>query len=447
MYLAKDVFLVAGISRSGIAATEFLLSHGAKCYIFDELVSETVSASMSALAAKGAIEVKPEEIENIIPLIDVLVLSPGIPIDNRVPIAAKKAGKRIIGEMELAGLYSTCPIVAVTGTNGKTTTCSLISDILQTAGVKHILAGNIGVPFTSKLSETDENTVAVTEVSSFQLETMHSFSPHIAVVTNVSEDHLSRHYNMQNYVYLKSKLLFNLKESEFAVLNYDDFIVRGFSEKTKGNVVYFSAKEKADGAYLQDGVIYFRGEAVMERSLIRLGGEHNLYNILAAVAVCKLLKLENNVIAEGIIGFKGIKHRIEYIKTAGGVDYYNDSKATNVDSTLKALEAMDKPAVLLLGGKDKGQDYDGLFRACGEKNVAKVILYGETRYKMLKSAERAGFENFCVATDLFAATHLARSEAKAGQCVLLSPACASFDEFTGYEQRGDKFAEIVGNFT
>ena len=447
MFLGTDVFLIVGISRSGIAATEFLLSQGAKCYVCDELSSDGIDASIAALCQKGAIKAEASKINEIMPFIDVVVLSPGVPIDNSIPISAKRAGKRIIGEMELGYLYSVCPIVAVTGTNGKTTTCSMIADVLQKAEIKHKLAGNIGIPFTSEISSLDAHTVAVTEVSSFQLETLCSFTPHIAVVTNVSEDHLVRHYTMQNYIFLKSKILANLRESEFAVLNYDDYVVRGFAEKTKGKIIYFSAKEKVDGAYVEDDMIMWRGDAVMDKRLMTLGGEHNLYNALATVAVCKALKIPDTAIAEAIIEFKGIKHRIEFIKSVGGVDFYNDSKATNVDSTVKALRSMTKPTVLLLGGKDKGQSFDELFEACKQLNVVKAVLFGETRYKMLKSAEKVQFENYCVASNMESAVKLAYCEARSGQSVLLSPACASFDEFSGYEERGAKFAEIVGNFT
>ena len=446
MYLNKTVFLVAGISRSGIAATEFLLSHGAECFICDEMDTEGIRTSTAMLYAKGARPISGDEAIEAMDKIDVLVMSPGIPIDNRIPLAAKRAGKRIIGEMELGFLYSTCPIVAVTGTNGKTTTCSLIASVLDRAGVDCRAVGNMGVPFTSKLSELDCNTVAVTEVSSFQLETLNAFSPHIAIVTNVAEDHLSRHYNMQNYIFLKSKILKNLKESEYAVLNYDDYVVRGFSEKTKGKVEYFSLKEKVDGAYIEGDMLYYKGNAVMDTRLIRLKGEHNLYNILACVAACKVLGVSDNDIAEGIIAFKGISHRIEFVRSIRGIDFYNDSKATNVDSTIKALNAMSKPTVLLLGGKDKGQSFDSLFEACKAKNVVKIILFGECRYKLLKSAERAEMDCYCLASSLSSAVSLAFSEAEVGQNVLLSPACSSFDEFSGFEERGARFAEIVNGF-
>ncbi len=443
MYLDQTVFLIAGVSKSGSAATDFLLSKGAKCFVIDEGKGSNVTEALKKLSEKGAVIASSANLEDVIKKIDVLVLSPGIPIDNAIPIMAKKAGKRIIGELELGYLYSNSPIVAVTGTNGKTTTCSIISEILQKANVKSLLVGNIGVPFTSKMSETDSSTVAVTEVSSFQLETLTAFTPHIAVITNITEDHLSRHYNMQNYIYLKSKILFNLKESEYAVLNYDDYIVRGFADKTKGKVVYFSLKERVDGAYIEDGLICYKGRSIADVSLITIQGEHNLYNILASVAAAKLLNVPDEIIAEAVIEFKGIKHRIEFVRTLNGVDFFNDSKATNADSTVKAIRSMQKPTVLILGGRDKGQSFDALMEECRTLGVKKLILYGESRYKMLKSAERTEFENYCVATNLYSAVHLAYREAAEGDAVLLSPACASYDEFSGYEERGKKFIEIV----
>ena len=443
MYLGKDVFLVVGGSLSGSAAAEFLLSHGAKCYICDGNAEVLASKTITDLCAKGAIPVCSGEIDEALSAASVAVLSPGVPIDGDIPLKAKRMGKRIVGEMELGFLYSVCPIAAVTGTNGKTTTCSLISEILSKAGIKNKLVGNVGVPFISKISEMDENTVAVTEVSSFQLETLGFFRPHIAVITNISEDHLSRHYNMQNYIFLKSKLLSNLRESEYAVLNRDDYTVRGFKEKTKGKTVFFSTKEKVYGAYAEDDTIFCFGEAIMERKLVGLSGEHNLSNVLAAVAASKLLGAPNDAIAEAVIGFKGVKHRIEYICTAGGVDYYDDSKATNADSAVKGVSSMKKPVILLLGGRDKGQNFDELFLRCKELGVVKAVLYGESRFKMLRSAERAEFTEICVASGMMQAVALAAAEAREGDCVLLSPACASFDEFSGYEERGDKFAEAV----
>ncbi|MCI5838693.1 MAG: UDP-N-acetylmuramoyl-L-alanine--D-glutamate ligase [Christensenellaceae bacterium] len=446
MYLKNSVFMVAGVSKSGIAATEFLLSHGAKVYVVDEIENEKTGRAFDILANLGAEKVDSVVVEEKLSEIDVLVLSPGIPIDNRIPVCAKRLGKRIIGELELGFLYSNCPVIGITGTNGKTTVCTMVSEVLMKAGIENFKVGNIGVPFTKEIDKYTPETVAVTEVSSFQLETTQTFCPHIAVVTNISEDHLIRHYNMQNYIYLKSKILFNMKESEFAVLGYDDFVVRGFKDKTKAKVVWFSAKEKVDGAYIDGDMICYKDEEVFSKALLPAGGEHNLLNALATVAVCKCMKIENNVIAEGIIGFKGIRHRIEFVREFEGVKYFNDSKATNVGSTVNALSSMNGKTVLLLGGRDKEQSFDSLFEQLKDKNVDKVVLFGETRYKMLKSAEKASFEDVCVASNFISAVNLARTESKEGENVLLSPACASYDEFSGFEERGDKFVELVNAF-
>lgn len=443
MFLKDTKFLVVGISRSGIAVLEFLLSHKSKCYMWDDKIEYLSSEVTSSYEKRGVVKAERVRLVEIVKEVDVVVLSPGVPIDSEVALLAKKHAKRIIGELELGSLFSSCPIVAVTGTNGKTTTCTLISSMLTNAKVKNCLVGNIGIPFTSKINEMNEETVAVTEVSSFQLETIQFLRPHIAVVTNISEDHLSRHYNMQNYVYLKSKILHNLRESEYAVLNYDDNIVKGFAEKTRGKIIYFSCKEKVDGVYLEDGMIYYFDQAVLDIRLLSVRGEHNVANILAAVAVGKILGVEDEMIAETVVAFRGIKHRVEFIGNIGGIEYVNDSKSTNVDSTIKAIQSISRPIVLMLGGKDKGQSFDELFRYFSNSNVVKIILYGQTRYKMLKSAERGNVTNYCVATNLTSAVALARAEAKSGDCVLLSPACASYDEFSGYEERGECFIKAV----
>jgi UDP-N-acetylmuramoylalanine--D-glutamate ligase len=256
MYITKNSFLVVGVSRSGVAAADFILALGGICYLCDEQKTDGILMSVGKLTEKGAIWVEMNEVEAMLSKIDVVVLSPGVPIDNSIPVTAKRMGKRIIGEMELGYMFSVNPIIAVTGTNGKTTTCSMIAAMLDKAGVKNELLGNIGVPYTSKISNMDYNTVAVTEVSSFQLETLSSFTPHIAVITNITEDHLSRHYNMQNYVYLKNKLIVNQRESEYSVLNYDDYIVRSFADKAKSKVVFFSTKQKVDGVYIDDDLMF-----------------------------------------------------------------------------------------------------------------------------------------------------------------------------------------------
>ncbi|MDE7214374.1 MAG: UDP-N-acetylmuramoyl-L-alanine--D-glutamate ligase, partial [Clostridia bacterium] len=287
------------------------------------------------------------------------------------------------------------------------------------------------------------NDFAVLEISSFQLETLSSLRPHIAVVTNISEDHLNRHYNMDNYIFLKSKILRNLRESEFAVLNYDDPTVRGFAANTKAKVVYFSIQSKVDGAYYENGALYFRGEKFFEVNDLTISGVHNVYNALACVAVAGILKLDKKKAGEAICAFKGVRHRIEKIREVNGVTYVDDSKGTNVDATLKAVQSMKVPTVLMLGGKDKGDDYAPLFEGLNSSTVVHAVIYGENRFKMLNAAIKAGFTSFSLCSEFAAAFNLAQYTAKAGQTVLLSPASASFDGFANYEERGKAFKELV----
>lgn len=443
MYLKKEKFLIVGMSKSGIAACELLLKKGAKCFVYDDAETEEVVSAEKALSEKGVTVVYESETDELLKDITVVVLSPGVPIDHRIPIRAKKLGKRIIGELELASEFCLSPVVAVTGTNGKTTTCTMIDDVLKSGGLNSVLCGNVGVPFCSVLDKLAENSIVVAEVSSFQLETVSRFAPHVAVVTNISPDHLSRHYNMENYVYLKSRILANLRESEYAVLNYDDEIVRGFAEKTKGKVVYFSVRSEVNGAYLSDGKIFYKGKFVSDLNTLPVSGEHNVLNLLATVCVAEILGMSEDAICEGVRTFKGVKHRIQYIKTANGIDYFNDSKATNADATIKAIESMTKPTVLILGGKDKGLDFGELFSKIKNSIVKDVVLTGESAPRLFETAEREGYGNVSVAREFSVAIKLASVIANPGDVVLLSPACSSFDCFSNYEERGDEFINIV----
>ncbi len=375
--------------------------------------------------------------------ITVVVLSPGVAIDHEIPLKAKKLGKRITGELELASEFCLAPVIAVTGTNGKTTTCTMIDDILKSGGINSVLCGNVGTPLSSVLPCLNDDSVVVCETSSFQLETVSRFSPHIAVVTNITPDHLSRHYNMENYVYLKGKILSNMRESEFAVLNFDDKIVKSFGEKTRCKVVYFSAQTEVNGAYVADGKVYYKGKFIGEISDLPISGEHNVYNLLAAVCVAEIMGLDEEIILTGIKGFKGVKHRIQYIKSVNGVDYYNDSKATNPDATIKAIDSMEKPTVLILGGKDKGLDYGELFVKIKTSNVKSIVFTGESAARMYNAAKKECITNLSVAEDFTLAVKLAGLSAEYGDAVLLSPACSSFDRFTDYEARGDEFIRIT----
>ncbi|MBQ8684870.1 MAG: UDP-N-acetylmuramoyl-L-alanine--D-glutamate ligase [Clostridia bacterium] len=442
MYPEQQIFFVLGLSRSGRAAAEFLLSKNAVVYIYDDVSGERVEQSARELVAKGAKRVAKEMLGKTAETCDVLVLSPGIPIDHPLAVAFKRRGKAVVGETELAARYMRCPIVAVTGTNGKTTTVSMLAEVLQKGGLNAKACGNIGSPMIDYCT-LDEKSVAVAEISSFQLETLNSLCPHISLVLNITEDHLNRHYNMENYIFLKAKLLKNASESEYAVLNFDDGIVRGFAEKTKAQTVWFSVREKVRGAYYENGDLYFNDEKIMPASDLLAEGVHNIQNALAVIAASKIMGVKTKDIAEALASFKGIKHRIETVDEVCGVAYVDDSKGTNADATIKAVQCMKRKTLLLLGGKNKGYDYSKLFTALKNSNVVHAILYGENRYALLKSAREQGFESVTVCETFAFAVRIAAMLAKRGQTVLLSPASASFDEFTSYEERGDAFVEIV----
>ncbi|MBO5327572.1 MAG: UDP-N-acetylmuramoyl-L-alanine--D-glutamate ligase [Clostridia bacterium] len=446
MYFKSQKFLVAGMSKSGKASAEFLLVRGAEVYVYDDVISDNINAVINELQNSGAKHVTFETLENAINSCDVLVLSPGIPIDNALPIAFRKLGKAIIGEEELGALFLRATAIAVTGTNGKTTTVSMIENVLKSCNKRAVACGNVGTPLVGEVEKLSFDDYAVIEISSFQLETLFSLRPHIAVISNISEDHLNRHYNMDNYIYLKSRLIRPLKESEYAVLNYDDEIVKSLAAVTKAKVVYFSIQKKVNGAYLEDGYIIYDGEKVLNVSDMQINGVHNVYNALATVTCAKLLNLPNEQIAQALYDFKGVKHRNQLIAEINGVKYVNDSKGTNVDATVKAIESVSEPTVLLLGGKDKGEDYEVLFKKINSSSVVHAVIYGENRIKLINAAIKHGFLSFSTCSDFYHAINLARLIAKSGQTVLLSPASSSFDAFSNYEERGEAFIKAVEEF-
>jgi UDP-N-acetylmuramoylalanine--D-glutamate ligase len=445
MFPKQQSFLVLGLSRSGTAVAEFLLSKGGKVYLYDDVVSSGLEKTIAGLESLGGIRVKKEDLLKMQECCDALVLSPGIPIDHPVAVSFRRAGKGIVGESELAARYMRCLTVAVTGTNGKTTTVSMLEKIFTDNGQRAEACGNVGSPMIKHI-ELGADDIAVAEISSFQLETLNSFCPHVAVVLNLTEDHLNRHYNMENYIFLKKKILKNCTETEIAVLNYDDPIVKGFAENTRAKIVWFSLKNKVDGAYLNNGELYFKDEKITNVADLSLVGEHNVQNALASIAVAKVLGVSTEVIAKSLSSFKGVKHRIETVAEVDGITYIDDSKATNVDATVKAVACMKGETVLLLGGKDKGYDYSALFSAIKNLPITQAILYGENRLKLLDGAIKTGYRKITLCDRFSVAVQLARLTAKHGQTVLLSPASASFDEFSGYEERGDRFVEMVRSF-
>ena len=443
MLFATQTFLVAGLSRSGIAAAEYLVSRGARVYVYDDVEDDTVRSAAQRLSEIGCMIVSKEDLAEKSERCDVLVLSPGIPVDHPLPVAFRQADKRIIGEAELGALALRCPVIAVTGTNGKTTTVTMLENILRASGKNAVACGNVGKPITSCIGELGEDGIAVAEISSFQLETLYSLRPHVAVMLNVTEDHLNRHYTMENYIFLKSRLLKNSTESEYAVLNYDDPVIRGFAEKTKAKVVWFSLRERVEGAYLADGYFCYFGEKLFSESEFPLDGNHNRANALAAICAAKLAGTGNAAITAALKSFQGVKHRIQKIGELCGVTFIDDSKATNVDSAIKAIESIKGESVLLLGGKDKGYSYEPLFEAVKNSGVVHAVLYGENAFRILNAAVKSGFTSVTLCRPFDLAVRVAFLTAKRGQNVLLSPASASFDSFRSYEERGDRFAEVL----
>ena len=442
MYLKRQVFLVLGLSKSGRAAAEFLLAEGAVTYIYDDLFNDRVEQVAKELEEKGARRARKEDFSRLVEVCDGLVLSPGVPIDHPLAVAFKRNRRAVLGEAELAARFMRCPMIAVTGTNGKTTVVSMLTQVLNRGGLSAQACGNIGTPMIEYCHLTGES-VAVAEISSFQLETLQSVRPHIAVVLNITEDHLNRHYNMENYIFLKGRLLKNCTETEYAVLNYDDPTVRDFAGKTKAQTVYFSVRERVNGAYYEGGDLYFGEEKILAAADLPVGGLHNLQNALAVIAAAKIMGVKTVDIVAALTDFKGIKHRVEAVAVVDGVAYINDSKGTNIDATLKAIEAMKADTVLLLGGKNKGYDYGKLFSVLKNTRVIHAVLYGENRFALLNAAREYDYTAVTVCDGFDFAVRVAALKAKSGQNVLLSPASASFDEFANYEERGDAFVAIV----
>ena len=444
MYIKEQKFLIIGASKSGFAVASYLVKKGACVKVYEELTSKKALSAVEKLKDIGLENISKEQAENYLNEIDVLVLSPGVAINHDLAVKAKELNKRIIGELEFA--YSTFipPIVAVTGTDGKSTTVSMIKSILDKGEKQSLLVGNIGIPMTERLEEIDCDKISVVEVSSYQLESVSNFCPHISCVLNIAPDHLERHYTMENYIFLKKRIFKNQKESEYTVLNYDDLIVRNFQSEVKSKIIFVSTKEKINGVYSINGKIYYFNEFIMEEKQLNLTGEHNLYNALFSIAVSKILNIKNEDIISGLIDFKGLKHRIQLVANKGGVNYFNDSKATNTHATISALSTMKNPTVLILGGSEKGENYKELFEKIKISPIKHIILTGASRFKMLDTAGQLGITNLTITSSFETAIKISSIVSSEGDSVLFSPACASFDNFNNYEERGEKFIEIVG---
>jgi UDP-N-acetylmuramoylalanine--D-glutamate ligase len=444
MDLKDKRVLVVGLGKSGVASALFLKAHGARVTVSDTKSGDELRNEIPVLLDNGITVETGGHGDRTFRGQDLIVVSPGVPVDAPPLVQARALGIAVIGEIELAARFLPGPIVAITGSNGKTTTTSLTGEILTKAGFAALVGGNIGTPAISFADHAKPDTVIVLEVSSFQLETIETFRPKVAVVLNVTPDHLDRHRTFEAYAAAKARIFENQKSGDSAVLNADDPACVDMAARASGKVFWFSRlKEVKQGAWVRDGNILFRDGAqqreIMLVSEIPLKGAHNLENVLAAVAASSLMGCAPDKIRQAVIEFKAVEHRLEFVATVNGVDYYNDSKATNVDATIKALESFPANIHLIIGGKDKGSDYTVLNDLLRQR-VKRVYTIGAAATKIESQIKNADVVH---AETLENAVHKAHASAQPGDVVLLAPACASFDQFKNYEHRGQAFKEIV----
>jgi len=439
-YKDKKV-LVCGMGKSGISAARLLLRHGATVTLADSKDAPSIDANLlqnnriSTYFGKN-----PDE---IVSDFDILVLSPGISVNAPFVAKARAAGVTIIGEIELASIVCAAPIIAITGTNGKTTTTSMVGEIMRdfTGGTSHVV-GNIGIPFCDMAESIDAKAFVTAEISSFQLETIANFRPKISAVLNMTEDHLDRHITMEQYIAAKERIFENQTAEDFCILNYDNDITRKMSEKTAAQVVFFSKQPLDEGIFVMGDAIHIKwgdhsGEIVKIADL-----SAHMENAMAAAAMAAAAGVPMDTIAASLRNFRAVPHRLEFIRELQGVRFYNDSKATNVGSTIHGIDAMTRPIILIGGGQPKGQDFADLIKHF-DKNVNSFIIMGEATELLVNACKANNFADFAVANGLHNSVEMAVSKATNGDCVLLSPACASMDMFDNFEHRGNAFKEIV----
>lgn len=448
MELRGKTVVVVGSGVSGMGAVSLLSKVGAKAVLFDENTKLTIEDIKERMPKGANADIVIGGLtESLINRTDLVVISPGVPIDSHIVKTFEEAGKKVWGEIELAYNYEKGQVAAITGTNGKTTTTSLVGEIIKAWGKDTYVVGNIGNSYTAEVLNTTKDSITVAEISSFQLETVYDFTPKVSAILNVTPDHLNRHYTMENYTAVKTSVAKNQTKSEFCVLNYDDEALRRFGEVTTATPVYFSRLHKVErGAYMEGSLIrYTDGKEdieVIDVNDMLLFGAHNHENVMAAVAIAINMGVPVEIIRETVKSFKAVEHRIEYVRTLNEVAYYNDSKGTNPDSTIKAIEAMPKQTILIAGGYDKKSEFDDMIKVFGD-TVVELVLLGATKDKIADAAKRQGFNNIKFAADLKEAVAICHEDAKPGQIVLLSPACASWDMFKSYEERGKLFKQYV----
>lgn len=444
-YSGKNI-LILGLGKSGLSSALLLHRLGASVSATDSKKETEIPPTFLAQLKEKSIPLEAgKNSEESLKGKDLVVVSPGVPADAPLLLEAKKRGIEIISEVELAYRLTEVPIIAVTGTNGKTTTTTLVSELLKSAGKKVLLGGNIGTPLTQSCQEKADYIVA--EISSFQMEYSPTFRACVAIFLNFTDDHLYRHGTRESYFQQKMKLFLNQTAHDHAVLNQDDEWVNRISTQIPSQCAFFSRKEKVQkGAFLENGVLKIASNGVVTDILpaqeLFIKGNHNIENGLAALCAAALCQVPPEIMRQVLRSFKGVPHRLEWVADLDGVNYYNDSKGTNGDSTIKALEAFDRPIRLILGGVDKGGDLSPLIQLIHQK-VIQVLLIGESSPLYREKLKNSGYTNFIETQEMASAVAEARKSAKPGEIVLLSPACASFDQYKNYEERGEHFKSLV----
>lgn len=449
MNLENKKVIVIGIGLSGISACILLKNFTPFVTISDNKSIENIDFDLTELENLGVNIITGKNPDDIILDYDLIVVSPGVPFTLPFLVKAKEHNIEIIPEIELSYYFLKGNIVGITGTNGKTTTTDLTYNIFKENFSSVFLSGNIGIPLSDKVLESTETSYFITELSSYMLEKVDTFHCNIAIVLNVTEDHMLRHKTMENYAQAKKNITKNQTIDDFLILNYDDAITRSMAENSLAKVLFFTiTDDDTMDMYIKDNFIYEnitgKNQKLIDIRKIKILGVHNLYNIMASAIASLCANIDKSKIVDVIENYMGVAHRIEFVKDIENVLYYNDSKATNVDASLCAINAMVRPTILIAGGDEKNVALDDLVLKIKE-NVKFAVFVGLTKTKLANLCEEYGYENFYVANDYIEAVNYAKNIAINGDCVLLSPACASFDMFKNYECRGDYFKELVTN--
>lgn len=446
--LAEKKVLVFGTGISGIGAAKLLEKVQAEVILYDgneklckEEIRKKLPNDSKCEIVLGALS------EELLESLDLVVMSPGVPLDIPAVEQIKAAGIPIWGEIELAYQMSEGMVLAITGTNGKTTTTALLGEIMKAYAESVFVVGNIGNPYTDAALSMTEDSYTVAEISSFQLETIDTFAPKVSAILNITEDHLNRHHTMEEYIRVKELITKNQTKEDYCILNYEDEVLREFGEKCPAKTVFFSSERKLEkGVFLDGDVICLKTDKetfeIVKTEELKILGKHNYENVMAASAMAYYAGVPMEVIHKAVTQFRAVAHRIEFVEEIDGIAYYNDSKGTNPDAAIKGIQAMNRPTLLIGGGYDKESSYEEWIQSFDGK-VKYLVLIGQTREKIQEAAHKCGFMNTILADNLEEAVSICTEKAEKGDAVLLSPACASWGQFDNYEQRGDKFKEYV----